>query len=268
MKHGAYIRTLLFAVLCLVAAPAMASTEDVINGRLSANWSGYVASRSAQYTAVGASWVVPTLRATTTLMTDVAWVGIGGSKSKDLIQAGTHSAVQNGKTYYWAWYELLPDYQKKIALVVAGGDKVNVSLVEVAENMWYLSFINEMTGAFYGETFEYRSRNSSAEWIQEMPVVYDKEGERTYAPLSEFGTVTFSDAYAVVDGEHMSIGDTRASAVTMVSRLNKKVVLSVPSEVEDDGFVVVRTKAVPSPTEAKAGKRNRSQPWEIVWSKQ
>lgn len=249
-----------------MAAPAMAASEDMVNGRLSGNWSGYVAARG-QYTAVGGSWTVPALLATTTLMTDVAWVGIGGSKSKDLIQAGTHSAVQNGKTQYWAWYELLPAYQVVIPLKVTGGDKVEVSLTEVSDDLWYLSFVNETTGAQHSEALEYHSKNNSAEWIEEMPVVYDRDGDRAYAPLSEFNTVTFSNAYAVIDGERKSLGNLRSSAVTMVSKLNKKIVLATPGEIIGDGFMVTRTKAVPSPVAAKEGKRNRANPYDIVWSK-
>ena len=247
--------------------PALAAAEDAVNGRLSSNWAGYVASRSGEYSAVGASWVVPKLSATTTLMTDVAWVGIGGSKSKDLIQAGTHSAVQHERTQYWAWYELLPAYQVVIPLAITGGDEVEVSLTEVGDNLWYLSFINETTGAQYGQALEYRSRNNTAEWIEEMPVVYGRDGERAYAPLSEFGTVAFSDAYATVDGERKTIDTLRASAVTMVSKLNKRVVLATPGEIEGEGFVVTRSGAVPGPVPAKAGKRNRTDPSDIVWSK-
>lgn len=245
-----------------MAAPALAAQEVAINGRLSANWSGYVASKAPQYSAVGASWVIPALAPTTTLMTDVAWVGIGGSKSKDLIQAGTHSAVQNGTTHYWAWYELLPDYQVIIPITVVGGNEVEVSLTEVADNLWYLSFVNETTGEQYGKALEYRSKNNTAEWIEEMPVVYNRDGKRAYAPLSEFGTIVFKDAYATVGGERKSIEDLRASAVTLVSKLNKRIVLAVPGEVKDDGFTVVRTAAVPAPSTGK-----RADPSDIVWSK-
>ncbi len=263
------LRILHFLVLTLLlssAAPALASSSNV-NGRMSGNWSGYVAARG-HYSAVGGTWVVSALAATTTLMTDVTWVGIGGSKSKDLIQAGTHSAVQNGRTQYWAWYELLPEYQKVIPLAVAGGDLVSVSLTEVADDLWYLSFVNETAGTHYGEALQYRSRNNTAEWIEEMPVVYDRGGSQTYAPLSEFGTTTFSGAYAVVDGKRIGLGGLRASAVTMVSKLNKKVVLATPSEIMDDSFVVTRSSAVPSPVPAKPGRRSHANPADISWSKQ
>lgn len=264
--RSALAQLLLLAALCLVATPAVAATEEVVNGRLSGNWAGYIATRG-EFSGVGASWVVPALAATTTLMTDVAWVGIGGSKSKDLIQAGTHSAVQNGRTQYWAWYELLPDYQTVIPLAVAGGDKVSVSLTEIRDDLWLLSFVNETTGAQHHEALAYRSRNNSAEWIEEMPVVYDRDGNRLYAPLSEFGTVTFEDAYAIVDGKRADIERVRAKAVTMVSRLNKRVVLAAPSSLSEGGFTVTRSGAVPSPASGSLGKRYRGNSWEIVWSR-
>lgn len=258
-------KILALALLCLAAAPALAATPEALSGRLSGNWAGYVATRGG-YSGVGATWTVPTLAATTTLMTDVTWVGIGGSKSKDLIQAGTHNAVQNGRTQYWAWYELLPDYQTVIPLAVKGGDKVEVSLTEVSPDLWYLSFSNETTGKRYGRVLEYRSKHSSVEWIEEMPVVYGRDGDQAYAPLSEFGTVAFSDAYAVVDGERRSIDASRPSAVSMVSKQDKRVLLAAPGDIQDGGFAVVRSGAVPSPA-PQGGRRSRANAYDIVWSR-
>jgi hypothetical protein len=264
MRIAKLLAVFLFVVM---AVPASASTEDPINGRMSGNWSGYVATKE-KYTGVGATWVVPTVEASTTLMTNVTWVGIGGSKTKDLIQAGTHGATQNGKLQYWAWYELLPDYQKVIPLVVAGGDKVTVSLTEVTEDLWLLYFVNLTTGQMHSQVLEYNSRYSSAEWIEEMPTVYNKAGDRLYAPLSEFESTTFEDGYAMVGDKRLSIEDARARAVTMVSKQNKKVVLATPQQiVDEDTFTVLRSEAVPSPLEYGSGKRNRALPWEILWTK-
>lgn len=264
MRH-AFAKTILAFVLCLVALPAYAASVEM-NGRPSGNWSGYVAAKGV-YTGVGATWVVPELAATTTLMSDVAWVGVGGSKTKDLIQAGTHGVVQNGITQYWAWYELLPAYQEVIPVAVRPGDKVRVALQEIARNLWYFSFENLTSGATFYTTLEYYSRHSSAEWIEEMPNVYDKNGTRLYAPLSEFGQVTFEDAYAVIDGERKELSDIRASAVSMVAKTSKKVILAAPSEISDNNsFVVTRSSAVPSPSSSENTKRYRGSTYEISWS--
>lgn len=263
MQHRLLAKVFLACALCLAAVPALAASKDEVNGRLSSNWSGYTAARNkGDYTAVGASWTVTKLAATTTLMTDAAWVGIGGSKSKDLIQAGTHSAVQNGRTQYWAWYEMLPDYQVVIPLAVNGGDEVEVSLTEIADDVWFLLFINKTTGAQFGKALEYSSKRTTADWIQEMPVVYTRDGVQAYAPLSEFGAVTFTSAYAAIDGERKGISALRPSAVTMVSKLNRRVVLATPGEIGGEGFAVTRSSAVPSPS---SGRRAHAE--DIVWSK-
>jgi hypothetical protein len=50
----------------------------------------------------------------------------------------------------------------------------------------------------------------------------------------------------------------------MVSRLNKKVPLAIPSEIVGSEFSVTRTEAVPSPaTQSKS----RAKAWEIQWTK-
>lgn len=262
-----FMRTLLskLVVVLMLGSFAMVGTPALAAGHLSGNWSGYVASRG-EFTAVGASWVVPTLAATTTLMTDVTWVGIGGSKTRDLIQAGTHSAVENGRVQYWAWYELLPDYQQVVPLAVHGGDSVSVSLTELTPDLWYISFVNETTGAQFSKAVQYQSRKSSAEWVEEMPVVYGKSNTPIYAPLSEFGAVTFKDAYAVVDGKREPIEDTRPSVVTLVAKNNKHIDLAEPSDITDGSFVVTRSGAVPSPVASSSSRHASAGTADIVWS--
>ncbi len=266
MNRGYIARLILVAVLLVGASPVSAAGVVEQNGRPSGNWSGYVASRDT-YTGVGATWVVPAVAATTTLMSDVAWVGIGGSKTKDLIQAGTHGAVQNGQTQYWAWYELLPAYQVVIPVAVAAGDEVEVALQEIARDLWYLSFINKSTGQSYFTTLEYHSKRSSAEWIEEMPNVYGREGGRIFAPLSEFERVEFTEAFAVINGERRSLADIKSSAVSMVAKNNKRLVLAAPSGVTpQSSFVVTRSSAVPSPMTKQTMKQYRASAHDIVWS--
>ncbi len=262
MTYRALTKALFVFALCFAAVPALAASGDPV-GRLSSNWAGYVATRG-EFSGVGATWTVPKLAATTTLMTDVTWVGIGGSKTKDLIQAGTHGVVQNGRVQYWAWYELLPAYQQVIPMTVSAGDSVSVLLSEVAPDIWLMSVSNLTTGAVYSKTVEYRSKHSSVEWIEEMPMIHNKQGTQLYAPLSEFGKVTFSKAFAIVDGKQLSLEDAKARATSMVAKNSKKISLATPSELTEDGFSVVRSGAIPSP--ATASKKHAKE-WEIIWSK-
>src|SRR5207245_6035126 len=63
-------------------------------GSTSRNWSGYVAS-GGTFTAVSATWTVPTVSASTSgtsARADATWVGIGGATSTDLVPAGTEGS--------------------------------------------------------------------------------------------------------------------------------------------------------------------------------
>jgi hypothetical protein len=207
MQARSVSKLLFAALLCLAAAPAMAATDEALSGTHSTNWSGYAALRHADYTGVGATWVVPTPQedGAVPLATDATWIGIGGIKKDDLIQAGTQAITKNGKTSYRAWYELLPDYQKAIPLEVRGGDTVQVMLSEFSPDLWLLAFSNQTTGSRYYLVLPYESSRSTAEWIQEMPHL-SSSGDSVYAPLDRFGTVTFRDAYAIIRGSNRNLG--------------------------------------------------------------
>src|SRR5205823_4505153 len=67
------------------------------------NWSGYAAS-GGRYTAVSGTWTVPEFSPESAFGIDATWVGIGGVRSRDLIQAGTEQTVSgSGQTEYEAW---------------------------------------------------------------------------------------------------------------------------------------------------------------------
>src|SRR5438309_1000367 len=62
------------------------------NRNTSHNWSGYAAT-GGTYTSVSGTWTVPQFNADSQPGVDAAWVGIGGVRSRDLIQAGTQQSV-------------------------------------------------------------------------------------------------------------------------------------------------------------------------------
>ena len=266
MRARFLAKLLLAASLCLSAAPALAAADEAISGTQSTNWAGYAALRSAKYTGVGATWVVsiPEKDDGVPLATDATWVGIGGVKKSDLIQAGTQIITRNGKTTYRAWYELLPDYQKAIPLEVRGGDTVKVALSEFSPGLWLLVFDNLTTGAQYNLVLPYESSRSTAEWIQEMPHL-SAGGESVYAPLDRFGTVTFKDAYAVIKGAVKSPEEAKAKAITMVSS-DGDVILASPSALDEDAFEVERSDAVPQPMKQSSRKASKEPASMIMWT--
>jgi hypothetical protein len=157
----------------------------------SANWSGY-AVRSKQHAISGVSgtFVVPSI---TKRRFGIAatWAGVGGFKTKDLVQAGTVEESQFGRRYF-AWYELLP-----AGLVhlhgchgdphcnVSPGDHISVSISNVSGNSWKIAVGNAGHWSWTRQ-FAYTSSRSSADWILEAP----SNGVETY-PLAHVGTVSF-----------------------------------------------------------------------------
>jgi hypothetical protein len=215
----------------------------------SSNWSGYSAT-GGSFTSVTGTWTVPTV-ASTTSGADATWVGIGGITSNDLIQAGTQASVSNGEVAYDAWIEMLPASSKPVSLSVNPGDSVTVSITQKSALDWTISMKNNTTGGAYNTTVQYRSSNSSAEWVQEAPSV-----NRGTVPLDDFGTLKFSGASAVRDGSALKLSALGAQAITMVN--GARQALAVPSVVATDGtsFSVTRTQA-PSTSSGGTGRRRR-----------
>ena len=216
------------------------------------NWSGYAAS-GGNFTAVSGTWTVPQFSAQSSFGIDAAWVGIGGVRSRDLIQAGTQQTVSgNGRTQYEAWIELLPRTSRPVPLSVHAGDSVTVSITEDSTDSWTIAFSNNTTGQTYNQSVQYTSSHSSAEWVEEAP----SGGRGGILPLDNFGTVQFSSGSAIKDGQTVSIAGAGARAITMIGAGDQA--LAVPSALSDDGssFNVARTDA-PAQTSATRGNGRR-----------
>src|SRR5918911_1298026 len=209
------------------------------NQNTSHNWSGYAAT-GGTYTAVSGTWNVPQFSPDGPAGVDAAWVGIGGVRSRDLIQAGTQQTVTgSGSTRYEAWIEMLPRASRPVPLSVHPGDSVTVSISEQSADEWLIDFTNNTTGQTYQTTQQYSSSHSSAEWVEEAP----SAGRGGVLPLDNFGTIEFSGGSTVKDGQTVNIADAGARAITMIGNNNQA--LAVPSNLADDGasFSVARTDA-------------------------
>jgi hypothetical protein len=225
-------------------APGLPDPNDT-----SHNWSGYAAT-GGQYTAVSGTWSVPEFNQSNSFGVDATWVGIGGVHSRDLIQAGTEQTISgSGSTQYEAWVEMLPRTSRQVSLSVHPGDSVTVSITEQATDNWLIQFTNNTTGQNYQETQQYTSSHSSAEWVEEAPSAGGRNG---ILPLANFGTIQFSNATAVKDGQTVSVAQAGGSAITMLGAGNQA--LAVPSDLGHDGasFTVSRTD-VPASTRAGTG---------------
>src|SRR5947207_3421870 len=87
----------------------------------SSNWAGYAVT-GGTFTAVSATWSVPRFVPESPAGADAIWVGIGGVRGNDLIQAGTQETVSGrGSTHYEAWFETLPQPSRPVPFAVNAG---------------------------------------------------------------------------------------------------------------------------------------------------
>jgi hypothetical protein len=224
------------------------------------NWSGYAAT-GGSFTQVAGTWTIPQFNPDNRGGIDAAWVGIGGVRSRDLIQAGTQQTVSGaGHTQYEAWIEMLPRPSRPVPLQVHGSDSVTVNISEQSPNTWLIQFTNNTTGQTYSTTQQYASSHSSAEWVEEAPSGGRGGG---VLPLDDFGSVQFSNGSTTRDGQSLSIQAAAARAITMIGNGNRQ--LAVPSGLGADGasFTVSRTDA--PVTTAGPGQRGlRGFPFPVV----
>ncbi len=216
----------------LVRSAAVVASEARLPGSdppESRNWAGYAAT-GGTFTAVSATWNVPEFAPDSRPGADAIWVGIGGVHGTDLIQAGTQETVSgHGSTQYEAWVETLPQASRPVPLSISAGDSVTVSLQQQASGEWLILFANNSTGKSYQVTMSYPSSRSSAEWVVEAP-----SGRRgRVLPLDAFGSVSFSQASAVKDGQTLSIGQAGGHPITMIGQRGQALVR--PSALDESG---------------------------------
>jgi hypothetical protein len=209
------MRRTLAILLAVVASAgaARAASASTITPQVSSNWSGYAAiatdeTVSTSFTDVTGTWVQP--KATCTIgraSSSAFWVGIGGydESSNSLQQLGTGIDCSGNTTTpsYYAWWELVPASAQQIktlkifpgdtitAAVLVNGQKITFSLRDVTRKT---RFSKVMTTAQAIDT-------GSAEWVAEAPSECGSVGRCRVVPLTNFGTVTFTNAAVIANGQ-------------------------------------------------------------------
>jgi len=211
MKPTLVIPTLVVTAACALGAVPAASAATDVQQASSENWSGYVVAGSSsessgtQFKSVSGSWVAPTAKCTSGSGYSAFWVGLGGAgQTEALEQDGTEADCSaTGAASYFAWYELVPSAPVKVNLAVHPGDHIS-SKVTVAGNDVTVDLSNQTTGASFTKTLQMSDPDtSSAEWIAEAPSSCQQGlSSCTPLPLTDFGTVTFTNASATTTGGH------------------------------------------------------------------
>jgi hypothetical protein len=116
-----------------------------------------------------------------------------------------------------------------VPLPISAGDSISISIEQVANGHWQIDFGNNTSGKSYQLNVKYTSSLSSAEWVVEAP----SAGRGQLLPLDTFGTITFSQASAVKDGQTVTVAQAGGHAITMISRAGQA--LASPSGLGDYG---------------------------------
>ncbi len=184
------------------------------------NWSGYAATngQSDSVTDVIGSWTVPKVTGKTTAYSS-AWVGVDGFNGNTVEQIGTDEVVNaGGSTSYSAWYEmystgLLQPQQDITGMTIRPGDSITAQVRYVTTGAYagdfLLSIVDSSRSHDSFSIYESSSatqsplaQRSTAEWVMEAPTV------GTIAPLANFGTISFSNALATINGITGPINDS------------------------------------------------------------
>jgi peptidase A4-like protein len=196
---------------------------------VSSNWSGYVAGASdtaataTSFATVAGRWVQPKVSCTSGRQSASAfWVGLGGSSetSQALEQIGTEADCNaSGKATYSMWYELVPAGSVPIKLKVLPGNVITAS-VAVQGTKVTVQIRNVSRRTKFTKVLRMSSPDtSSAEWVAEAPSACNSRGRCVVLPLTNFGTVSFTQATAIGNAHHGTISDPAwtAAPIELVS---------------------------------------------------
>lgn len=191
-------------------------------GWYSSNWAGYAVD-GGPYRSIGGQWNVPRVAVGNGRGFSALWIGVDGFSNTSLIQAGTEADVYGGATHYFAWWEILPEPAVVIrGLAIHAGDRISAGIVRVSSGRWRIT-IRDARGGSYATTRSYPGPGTSAEWIEEAPVVDDRP-----TPLAVHGTVVFDDATVNGSSPHLQAADGGAM-------IRRGVVADIPSAPDEDG---------------------------------
>lgn len=202
-------------------------------GLTSSNWSGGIIFNGAPFTCVSGSWTVPAVvpppGSGNGDWWSVAWVGIDGYNSRDVLQAGTgHHVKRSGGTVtteYFAWFEWYPFNWTQITnFAVHPGDTVTVlvryfGLVNGAGQA-SATVTNNTTGQSTTVTLTPPAgvtlAGNCVEWIMERPTINGSlAGLPEYNHISFYGTIAASARSLFNGSQAQPVLMTNSAGVTL-----------------------------------------------------
>jgi hypothetical protein len=187
-------------------APANAAVNAA---QTSVNWAGYAATGAAgTFSSVSSSWTEPVVTCGAANTFSSFWVGLDGDGSQTVEQTGTEADCANGTATYAGWWEMFPNAPVFYNNPVNPGDAMSASVVANGGGAFTLT-LSDTTQGWTQTT----NQTSAAAQLASAEVIAEAPSNGTVLPLSNFGTVNFSNAAV----NNAPIGNSGASTLTMVS---------------------------------------------------
>ncbi|KAH6652440.1 putative aspergillopepsin [Truncatella angustata] len=190
----------------------------------SSNWAGAVLIGTG-YKAVTGTFVVPTPSAAS------AWVGIDGdTASNSILQTGVDFYVEGSQVSFDAWYEWYPDYAYTFSgITISAGDTITVTVTATSTTGGTAVVKNVSTGKSVTHTFTGQSQalqELNAEWIVE-----DFSSGGSLVPFADFGSVTFTNAYATTSSGTVGVSGAEIIDIKQSNKVLTDVTIDSSSEV-------------------------------------
>ncbi|KAH8705738.1 putative aspergillopepsin-2 precursor [Talaromyces proteolyticus] len=184
----------------------------------SSNWAGAVL-QSTGVTGVAGTFTVPTPKIpsggdSTTSYCGCAWVGVDGEldvcPNGGLIQAGATWCIRGGTPSFYAWFEWWPAQLMMIFdnFSVNAGDEIQVAVTATSTTTGNTVLENLTQGTSISHTWNTESPalcKLTAEWIVEDFTDYYSNGSISPAPFANYGSVTFTNNSATVNGASVDV---------------------------------------------------------------
>jgi Peptidase A4 family len=207
-------------------------------------WSGYGlnSTKSGAVTAVWGSFTVPTLKCGSGTTISFLLVALDGTASNDFSYAGVYVECSSGSASYGAvWYNAADGSSGSASWTPSAGDSVTMSIVESKGTNTFTLTDNTQkatstgTGADTGMVLEF------ATCFTDMASGYGQ---------SPFGTVSFTDCQATVNGNTGAIGSLTGKTVSLVEFITvnsggTKALNKVGKLTSGEDFTVTYKKAGP-----------------------
>jgi hypothetical protein len=187
-------------------APGFAAHAPAVTSQ---NWAGYAsAGRPGTFTSVAASWTEPAVTCTGADTFASFWAGLDGDGTSTVEQAGTEADCDGGSATYQGWFEMFPAAPVFYDNPVKPGDAMSASVVASSGGEFTLTLTDSTQGWNQATT-----QTSATAQLGSAEVITEAPSSGTILPLSDFGTVSFTD----VTADHTALGNESPSALTMVS---------------------------------------------------